>query len=89
MSTKTPHNDSYGLLLERYQSGSWQVVTEWRFETPVPETRSAGRLRSYLFEANSGLPSQTPAFRFRLPAGKSSGIKVFDPLVMCRYGSLP
>lgn len=78
------------LLLERKQGAAWTSLTSWNLETPFVESRRYGlRLRSYVFEANSELPSRTPEFRFRLPANRSSNIKIFEPVVLCRTGSVP
>lgn len=84
-----PGNQLSSLVLERLQGSTWQVLTSWKLDTPFPETRSVARLRSYLFEANGLLPSSTPQFRFRLPAGQASSINIFEPLIMCRWGNVP
>ena len=73
----------------------WRVVRSW----PDPASGSqAAHLRSELVETNP--PFNSPpylaagrlnAFRFRVPPGYSpgAGFKLFEPVVLCRYGSTP
>lgn len=79
------------VVLERESTGGgWEELWRMPYEEPIndgfiPE----GRLISFAYEANSFLPDETPAFRFRLLGDRPEEFFVYDPVIYCRLGGLP
>ncbi len=80
------------LTVERQNAGgTWEWLWEDPYDTPRYPGKIFDRLVSLAFEGNDQLPGKVGAFRFRLTGSGTvpADLKVFDPVVYCKTGSLP
>ncbi len=80
------------VTVERQNAGgTWEWLWENPYASPRFSTSITDRLVSLAFEGNDQLPGKVGAFRLRLSGSGAlpADLKVFDPVVYCKTGTIP